>query len=333
MVSKLWLFILFCCPAGVVAQNTVRRSFGFLQVPNHARLAGLSNVNVSLADRDVNFYYSNPSLVGDTLAGEASASYQFYIADVGQAAFSYAHRYRTIGTVVMGIQHLGYGTIQGYDDTGAATGNFKSGETALLISKSHQISTFRIGATLKTVFSNIAGYHASAVLLDIGGVYMHPEHDLAVGLVIKNFGFIWSEYSSTSNTRLPFDVQAGVTFKPEHMPARLSLTVYNLMNPSVYYDSQSGEPEPGTLDKVFGRLTFGAEVLVHKHVNVLLGYNYRVHQELKLEDAGGGSGFTFGFSLRVKTFEFTFSRGTYVIGNAGYAFSLSKNINTLLKRG
>ena len=75
------------------AQTGGKKSFEFLNVPNNARLAALGGVNVSLADRDINFFFSNPALVGDTLAGFASASYQFYVADIGQATFSYAHNF------------------------------------------------------------------------------------------------------------------------------------------------------------------------------------------------------------------------------------------------
>ena len=65
----------------------------------------------------------------------------------------------------------------------------------------------------------------------------------------------------------------------------------------------------------------------------MVGYNYLVHQELKLENAGGIAGISFGFSATIRSFEFVFSRSAYVVGNAGYAFTISKNIETLLSRG
>lgn len=309
------------------------KSFEFLNVPDNARLGGLGGVNVSLADRDLNFFYANPALSGDSLAGFASATYRFYIADVGQATFSYAHTFNKIGTLAFGIQHLGYGTIKGYDATGLETGDFKSGETALVISKSHQVSAFRMGANLKMVFSNIAGYRSSAVMMDLGGTFIHPERDLTVGLAIKNLGVVLSEYSETSKTELPFDVQVGATFKPEHMPVRFSITAYNLARKDVtYYDEDSGQDKPGTLDKVLRRFNFGAEVLIHRNVNILVGYNYLLRQELKLANASGGAGITVGFSARIKSFEFVFSRSGYVIGNAGYGLTLSKNIESMLTR-
>jgi hypothetical protein len=315
-----------------LAQIAATKSFGFLDVPNNARLAALGGVNVSLTDRDLNFFHSNPSLTGDTLAGTASASYQYYIADIGNASFAYSHNFSGIGTVVFGVQHLNYGTIKGYDATGQEIGDFKSGETALIVSKSHQVSNFRLGANLKYAFSNIAGYRANALLADIGGVFIHPTQDFKAGLTIRNIGLMIAEYSETSDTSLPFDVQVGLSFKPEHMPVRFSLTAYNLTGEKDYVDPKDGEPEPGTLDKVLRHFNFGAEILVHKNVNLMIGYNYLVYQELKLPEGGGGAGLCFGFSAMIKTFELVFSRSAYVAGNAGYAFTLSKNIDNMMKR-
>jgi len=182
-------------------------------------------------------------------------------------------------------------------------------------------------------FSNLAGYRASALLADLGGTFIHPHHDLTVGMVIKNLGVVLSDYSGSRHSELPFDVQLGATFKPAHMPLRFSITAYNLARKNItYYDLMSGRDEPGTLDKVLRRFNFSAEILLHKNVNVLLGYNYRVHQELKLEEAGGSAGIAVGFSARIKSFELIVSRNGYVVGNAGFGFTLSKNIDRVLKR-
>lgn len=310
-----------------------KRSFEFLNVPANARLAGLGGVNVSLADRDVNFFFSNPALISDSLKGAGSASYQFYVGDIGQATFAYAHDFRKVGTVLFGVQHLNLGTLTSYDAAGMELGEFKSGETALVIGKSHQVSAFRLGANLKAVFSNMAGYRGSALMLDIGGTFVHPKQNLTVGLAIKNLGFVLSEYSETSSTNLPFDVQLGATFKPEHMPIRFSLTAYNLFRSGIpYYNAADGEEEPGAFNKILRRFNLGMEILLHRNVNALIAYNYNTHHELKLVNGGAGAGLCFGFSARIKAVEFVFSRGGYVAGQGGYTFTLSGNIDKMIRR-
>jgi hypothetical protein len=333
VIRKNFLYLIVLFSPTTFAQIGGKNSFEFLNVPGNARLTALGGVNVSLADRDPNFFFSNPALSGDTLSGFASAGHQFYVADIGQSVFSFLPTFKTIGMFSVGISHFGYGNIKAYDQTGLEIGDFNSSETLLIISRSHQVRHFRVGASLKAAFSSIAGYRATAVMVDVGGLFIHPETDFTVGMAIKNLGFILSEYSETSDTSLPFDVQVGTTFKPEHMPLRFSVTAYQLTQPDIsYYDPVQGNEEPETLDKVLRHFNFGVELLLHRNVNILVGYNYLLHKELKLENAGGGSGLSFGFSAQVKSFEFVFSRSSYVVGTAGYNLTLSANMNRILKR-
>jgi hypothetical protein len=312
-----------------VAQFGGRSSYDFLNTPASARMAGLGAVNVSLANRDVNFFFANPALVTDSLAGLASAGYTFYVGDIGQAVFAYTHNFNRIGTVSFGVQHLGYGEIQGYDASGAETGSFKSGETALVVSKSHTIGAFTLGVNVKGVFSSIAGYRSSAVLADVGGTFRHPDHDLTIGLVIKNAGFVFSEYSETSQTKIPFDVQTGVTFKPRHMPLRISVTVYNLTRPGdAFDDPQQEEDNLGSIAKVMQHVNFGAEILFHRNVNVLIGYNVLKQTELKTENHGGG--ITVGASFKIKAFDIAVSRTGYNVSQASYGFTVAANLNKMI---
>lgn len=308
------------------AQTSGSPSFTFVDVPANARLAALGGVNVSLADRDVNFFFSNPALVGDSLAGWGSVGYRFFVAGMGLSSVAYSGNFSRIGTLQFGVQHMDYGSIEGYDPSGMELGEFNARETALLISKSHAISHYRFGLTMKGVFSSLAGFRSAALLFDIGGVFIHPDKELSVGLVIRNAGFVLSEYSESSTTALPFDVQLGVTFKPEHMPVRFSFTAHDLADvDDGYYDPLDGETS--TLNKVLRHLNFGAEVLLHRNVSLLAGYNFRLHRELRMEEYGGGAGVTVGFAARVRTFEFTLSRSGYIAGVASYNLTLAADIN------
>lgn len=333
-IAVLFAFILLHVSSLLHAQIGGRHSFQFLNAPVAARMGGLGGVNVSLADHDVNFFYSNPALNGDTLAQMASANYQFFVGDISHTALTYAHNVNRVGMMTFGVQHVGYGTIEGFDDTGAALGDFNANETAIYVSKSHQVGYYRIGASLKGVFSNLAGYRSSALALDLGGVFIHPDKRFTAGIVLKNIGFVLSDYSATASSTLPFDVQAGTTFKPEHMPLRFSLTAFNLVTPDATYDDPADETDDASgVKRVLNHVNFGAEVLFHRNVNALIGYNFLNHQALKLsEGGGGGAGVTLGLVIRIKAFEFVVSRAGYVAGQATYAFTLTGNMQKLLKR-
>jgi hypothetical protein len=340
--SKIWTYffgsihvvifiVAIFCGHGLFAQDT-RAAYSFLDVASPARFSALGGVNVSLADRDVNGFLFNPVLSGDTLAGFASANYQFNVADIGHASFSYLPTIKKVGTIAIGIQHYNYGSIESYDPSGNSLGEFHASETALIVSKNHQVQNFRFGASIKTAFSNLAGFRSSAIMFDLGGLFIHPEKELTIGLTLRNAGFVLSDYTDGSDSKLPIDVQVGATFKPKHMPFRFSLTTYRLIQPSTSSVVDSQLKSTGTIDKLFRHFNLGTEILLHRNVNILVGYNYARHQELKLEKAGGSAGLSYGFSARVKTFEFVFSRSIYVVGTAAYAFTLSSNINKLLNR-
>jgi hypothetical protein len=324
-----------CCfftPADVNAQELQRTAYTFLNVTPSARIGGLGGVNVSLTDRDVNTFLSNPSSVGDTLAGTAALNYQFYVADIGHAAFTYLGDFGKAGLLGVGINHFSYGNIDGYDLSGNPTSNFDASETAIIISKSHQISHFRMGVSMKAAFSSLAGYRSSALMFDVGGMFIHPTQNWQIGLVLKNAGVLLSDYSEGSQSSLPIDLQVGGSIKPEHMPFRFSITAYRLIQSRGVEYLQNQPKSPSSLQKVIRHFNFGAELLLHKNVNILFGYNYGIRQELKLENAGGSAGLSFGFSARIKTVEFVFSRSTFVSGSAGYAFTLSANVDRVLRR-
>lgn len=306
-------------------------SFNSLALPVSAELSGLGGVNASRADYNANFFQNNPALVSDTVNSWASINHLFYFANTGFTSFAYQHDFSRVGPLSFGINHLSLGTIEGYDIFGNPTSTYASGETSLVVGKSHQINLFRFGVNLKGVFSNLAGYRASAVLIDLGGTFVHPTKDLSVGLVIKNIGFIVTEFSPTSSSSLPFDIQTGISYKPEHMPVRISATIYNLTDYNIPYSDVNIDEKPSTLDKVVSHLTFGAEVLVHQNVNVLLGYNFQKHKELRLETTGGGSGLSVGALVKLKHLNFAISRTGYVTGGA-YQLSLNMNTNKILRR-
>ena len=151
-------------------------------------------------------------------------------------------------------------------------------------------------------------------------------------MVFKNLGFVFSEYSETSDTRVPFDLQVGATFKPEHMPIRFSLTAYNLASGGSAYDNPDDEEDDlGSLDKLLRHVSLGAEILIHRNVNMLMGYNFLRQKELNTPE-GGGAGFSFGTSIKIKSLDLAMSRTRYSVGNAAYAFTLSADINTMFFR-
>lgn len=333
--------VLCCCLiiyAGIAQESYGQvggeHGFGFLQVPTTARVAALGGVNITSQDKDVNMFLANPALLSPELHKHASINYMAYLAGIKYSSLTYAHHWEKAGTWGFGLQYMDYGSFEGFDDGGNATADFQARDYALTVSHSHTAGAFTFGGNLKFAQSFLDSYTASALLVDIGGVYKHPEKELVVGLLVKHIGAVIQDYLENSATRVPFDIQIGTTFKPEHMPLRFTFTAYNLAKDNIaYYDPfwDNNQDAPGFVDKVFRHMAIGTEVLLSKHVNLRAGYNHLVRKEMRMDQTAGGAGFSFGLMVRVKAFEFAYTKRLYHVAGGSNSFTLASDLSKIIK--
>ncbi|MDX1627447.1 MAG: type IX secretion system protein PorQ [Fulvivirga sp.] len=317
------------------AQVGGQRSFEFQNVPINPRQTGLGGVVVSIPGEELGLIFANPALSTDSLTGNASLSYASYFADINVASFAYQHDLGKFGHWFIGAIHFDYGDLEGRDATGMVTDDFNASETLLVLGRSHAVGNFRLGGSVRFFYASLAEYNASALALDLGGLFQHPEKEFNVGLVFKNVGFVISNYTPGSDSQLPFDIQIGSTFKPEHMPIRFTFSAYNLYKGDIAYfntGSPQIEDEPGVADKVLRHFAVGAELLLTRSVNLRFGYNHLIRQELKLEETGGGAGFSYGLQFKINAFAFSYSRGGYHASGGLHNFGISANTNLFFKK-
>lgn len=301
-------------------------SFTSLQLPSFAKIAGLGGVNASLYNKGNSFFLYNPSLLSEENNGFLSLSYALLPGSAGLSNANYNFAINKVGVFGAGLQYVSYGAIQGYDNTGAPTQVFTPNDFTVSISHARQANNFRLGATLKFANASISGYHGNALLFDMGAVFIHPNKDFTVGMVVKNFGFVTSEFSSTGNTSLPFDLQLGTTFKPEHMPLRFSVTLHQLQQWDLMHAGEEINSLNTTLDNMLRHVVVGAEILINENVSLLTGYNHLRRKDLRLESVGGFSGFSIGTVISVKAFEFVYALGGYHVSGNTNTFTLTANI-------
>lgn len=337
MLYRLYIFILVVLinTAGAYGQIAGEQAFDFLNIPHTARLTGLGGVNVSTYNKDVNLIYANPASVSDSMSGYLSINYLNYFADAGLSSFAYAHHTKKYGTFTVGAQRMTLGDFQGFDASGNATRAFNSGSTSILLGHSRMVNNFRVGVNMKVAISNVANYRSSAMLFDIGGMFVHPSKELTVGLVLKNIGFVLSEFTDTSDSSLPLDVQLGATFKPEHMPFRFSFTALSFANLDIAYNDPNdgiSTDDPGAIDKMLMHFVVGTELLLGKNVNIRAGYNHKIRKELRLQEAAGGAGFSFGFMVKVKSFEIAYGHGGYHLAGGTNNFTIATHIGSMITK-
>ncbi len=317
------------------AQIGGRKSFDFINIPGDTRLAALGGVNVSLYDQDVNLFFSNPGLLNEQMAGFVSLNHAFYYGGINVSKFAYSHAFNIPGVWGIGFQNVNYGEMDAYDPSGNPIGEIKANDFMVMGSYARKIGNFSLGLNTRFAYSSIAGYHASAFLIDMGGVFIHPELDWTAGMNIRNVGLKLSDYTASSGSGIPFDLQLGTSFKPEHMPVRFSITGYNLYKGNILYSDKGADlfdGEPGLFQKLISHFNFGGEILISDNLNVRGGYNYLIRRELRLEQRSGGTGFSFGFMLRIKSFELSYSRAIYHVAGGINYFGISSDLKSFYRK-
>jgi hypothetical protein len=325
------------------AQLGGRASYQFLNVPVNSRVAGLGGINVSQPGVDVNLITQNPATLSDTLRNNLSINYLPYLADINATMVNYAFNAGNTGLWGVGMRYFNYGTFSGADLAGNSTGDFKSKEYVFSVAKAHTVNHFTLGASLNMAFSQIGAYNSAALLADLGGIFKHPEKDWAIGLVFKNLGVPFKKYVKGETVDLPADVQLGTSFKPEHMPVRMSLTAHHLHKWDIVYDNPNQKTKVDLNGNVIKeRVSFGSKLLCHfavgaeflmsKNFQLRAGYNFLRRKELVEESRSGGAGLSLGGMIRIKYFEFAYTRSFYYIGTGTNHFTLTTDFNRILKK-
>lgn len=116
------------------------------------------------------------------------------------------------------------------------------------------------------------------------------------------------------------------------MPARFSVTLYNLARATSVDKKNSNNDVNGVVNKLMSHMTLGTEILISKNFNLRAGYNHLINQELSLENASGGAGFSFGFMLKIKGFELAYTRSIYHLSGGINYLTLNTNLNFFKKR-
>lgn len=319
-------------------------SFDFIQQSTNPRVLGVGGENISLKDQDHNLVLNNPALLNEEMEQYASINFVPYFSDIWSSTINYTFNLKQTGLWHVGFQYFNYGSFDSYSEDETFLGTFKAKDYAFMVSKSHTANQYTLGASLKFVGSTIGAYNASAFLFDIGGTFSHPEKDLTVALAIKNAGIVLGDYSSSSESTTPFDIQMGISFKPQHMPTRFSITTHHLhafdiafFDPenNVELDASGNEVEadaPGFGEKLIRHFVVGTEFIFSDNFQLRLGYNALRRKELRLDDVSGGAGFSVGFMMRVKAFEFAFTRAFYHTAGGISSLGISKNLKSIIKK-
>ncbi len=217
---------------------------------------------------------------------------------------------------------MNYGSFDGYDEAGNATGTFSGNETALSFGYALQIgySDFYFGANAKLITSKLEQYNSFGVVTDLGLLYINEDLDFQAALAVRNFGTQLTTYAGL-NEKLPFEVDFGMSQRLENVPIRWHITLENLQqwpiarpNPARTTSDLSGNQaneKIGFLGQVIRHSIFGAEIFPEGGFNIRLGYNFRRAEELRIVDQRNFSGLSAGFSIKMNKMRFSYTHAKY----------------------
>ncbi|NPA68640.1 MAG: type IX secretion system protein PorQ [Chlorobi bacterium] len=348
MKKSVLIFIVFSAFT-VNAQIGGNGVYDFLNLTNSARIAALGGVNISVYDDDLNFAKENPALLNSGMNKKAVLNYVNYFAGINYGYAGYADNFKKFGTVSLGIQYVNYGSFIAADETGIITGDFNASDYALNIIWSKQLfKNITGGINLKPVYSHLESYNSFGIAADIGISYIKEETDFAASLVLKNIGTQIKPYYESHYESVSFDIQAGLSKKLAHAPFRIHLTAHHLNKWDLLYDApeevtqisfaqESDDAESNDalydfLDNLARHFIIGTDFLPLKSFYASIGYNHQRHQEMKLTDKSGFSGFSWGFGLKLKKTGFSFGRATYSLAGASNHFSVYFDVSKFGKK-
>lgn len=302
-------------------------TFQFLNVAPDAYSMALGGINSSSSIMEPGAFINNPALSSDSLDNFVGFNYLAFSKAYHMLNSYYHYKFDDKRMISAGIRHFTSGNIDANDAAGNPTGEFSSSQTAITAGYSISQDNFRFGVNLNYITSGIASFRSNAVAFSFGGIFLHPNKDLTLGASIHNIGFLINDYSTTSDSKLPWDVQLGVTFKPEHMPFRFSLTGHHIFNDDLLND----EISDSKAKEVLSHMVIGTELIISRNISILAGYNHLVRQELKLQETAGGAGFSYGFSWNTKSLRISYGRGAYHVAGASHMLTLNLNLNRFFK--
>ncbi|MEP0985496.1 type IX secretion system protein PorQ [Ekhidna sp.] len=320
------------CLTPILLWCQIGGSLGYqsLNLTNNPRTAALGGTTISLADGDISQFLENPSTLDSVGEKNVFVNFNPYFADTFIFSGAYSFNAKGLDNFAVGITYVNFGSFAMTDESGSKLGTFQAQDYTFFVGKAHQVGIFTLGTNLKLTHSSIENYGSTALLMDIGGTF-RVNSNWTVAMVFENMGFRLSSFTDFDSPQIPFDVKLGTTFKPKYMPLRFTLTSTNLVNDFSSESSENTGRSNRTVDQILKRVNFGAEVLLNKHFQFLIGYSHKRKQELKLDEIGGGAGLSYGLMLRVKRIEFRFSRATYHAAGGSSFISLRTDLNDFKK--
>ncbi len=302
------LTALFCLTAEAQESQTV---YNFLRLPASAHVAALGGQNISIIEDDPSLVFSNPALLASVENKTVGLNYMTYMEGVKTASAAFCRTVNDKASWAVLAQYMDYGSMLETDENNNILGDFAARDIALGGTFSYLLARNLVGGiTAKFITSYIAGYSSTAVGVDLGLNYYHPESQWSASLVAKNLGGQLKAYNDDYE-RLPLDLQAGVSKRFAVLPFRVSATLDNLNH---WHGSLKDH------------LVLGLDVILSSQLYLAGGYGFRQSNEMNIlgdeyEESSHSAGFSFGAGLQLDRFKVQVGYAKYHVSASSIVLS------------
>ncbi|CAN5600257.1 type IX secretion system protein PorQ [soil metagenome] len=264
--------------------NTV---YNFLKLDVSARASALAGSFTAVED-DVNAIYYNPAALTTFKKPEASVGFYKYLLDINSGNIAFTTKYKKLGYIGIGLRYVNYGSFDKYDINSVNQGTFGGSDLAMTLGYANNFNPqFSYGGSLKLIYSSYDVYNSFGVAADLGLLYKIPDYNMSIGMSLLNAGVQLKSYQDLKEN-LPLDLRFGITKKLENSP----LTIYLGLN-------RLTEEQEKFFNR-FKNITAGLEFNVADNIDLRVGYDNRLRQDLKTGSSTGLAGFSAGFGFLLK---------------------------------
>ena len=329
----LLLFVAIISPLQAQIKGAGSGVFHFLDLPVSSRINALGGDNVAIADGDISMAFMNPALLTSTTDKVLQLNYAYYLAGTMFGSVMYGHNYKH-NYFAAAVHYLDYGNMPYADENGNLLGTtFSAKDICVDLIYARQLGPmFRVGATLKPIFSIYESYSSFALGADVGAHFQTADSTFHMGLALRNIGWqlkaFYEEDFGQHTEMLPLNLELGLSYRLAHAPIRFSLTMHNLQRWNI-----APMEERVRWGDMLLRHTIWAVDIVPKSERfyLTLSYNHRRQAEMKLTGARSLAGLAFGAGVKIYKFRLGFALSQYTKSNFTYQVSLSTDINSFLK--
>ncbi len=318
-------------------------TYQFLNMATSARSAALGGNILAIKDNDVSLALMNPSLITKEMDKTLALNFVDYYTDINYGSVTGSLTFEKYGSFTGSIQYVDYGKFTQTDANGNIMGEFIAAEYAFIVGWGRQLdSNFSIGANIKGLYSHMFTDITNGLGADVAASYTVPSRNFTISLVARNAGKQINGYLPNQTEPLPFQLSLALSKKLKHLPFRYSIVYSRLDRYDLSYDDPSEDKvdpltnEPIKEDKVgkffdnLGRhFIIGGEYTPSNALALRVGYNYGRRQEMGVDTRKSTVGFSWGIGLKIKQFQFNYSRSTYHLAGSPNYVSVVANLGQL----